>query len=46
MLLPSLLILSLIAKFIEIDISVSSFPDMVHYFNVSEGTIQFTDVSD
>lgn len=42
MLLPFLLILSLIAKFIEIDISVPSFPDMVHYFNVSEGTIQLT----
>ncbi|WP_264732347.1 multidrug effflux MFS transporter [Wolbachia endosymbiont (group A) of Sphaerophoria taeniata] len=42
MLLPFLLILSLIAKFIEIDISVPSFPDMVHYFNVSESTIQLT----
>ncbi|MFP3020498.1 MAG: multidrug effflux MFS transporter [Wolbachia sp.] len=42
MLLPFLLILSLIAKFIGIDISVPSFPDMVHYFNVSEGTIQLT----
>ncbi|KDB19531.1 multidrug effflux MFS transporter [Wolbachia endosymbiont of Glossina morsitans morsitans] len=42
MLLPFLLILSLIAKFIEIDISVPSFPDVVHYFNVSEGTIQLT----
>ncbi|WP_353275318.1 multidrug effflux MFS transporter [Wolbachia endosymbiont (group A) of Pipizella viduata] len=42
MLLPFLLILSLIAKFIEIDISVPSFPDMVHYFNISEGTIQLT----
>ncbi|WP_264688098.1 multidrug effflux MFS transporter [Wolbachia endosymbiont (group A) of Sympetrum striolatum] len=42
MLLPFLLILSLIVKFIEIDISVPSFPDMVHYFNVSEGTIQLT----
>lgn len=42
MLLPFLLILSLIAKFIEIDISVPSFPDIVHYFNVSEGTIQLT----
>ncbi len=42
MLLPFLLILSLIAKFIEIDISVPSFPDMVRYFNVSEGTIQLT----
>lgn len=42
MLLPFLLILSLIAKFIEIDISIPSFPDIVHYFNVSEGTIQLT----
>ncbi|WP_353281758.1 multidrug effflux MFS transporter [Wolbachia endosymbiont (group A) of Aleiodes leptofemur] len=42
MLLPFLLILSLIAKFIEIDISVPSFPDMVHYFNVQEGIIQLT----
>ncbi len=42
MLLPFLLILSLIAKFIEIDISVPSFPDMVHYFNVPEGIIQLT----
>ncbi|MDG7055742.1 MAG: multidrug effflux MFS transporter [Wolbachia endosymbiont of Menacanthus eurysternus] len=42
MLLPFLLILSLIAKFIEIDVSVPSFPDMVRYFNVSEGTIQLT----
>jgi len=41
-LLPFLLILSLIAKFIEIDISVPSFPDIVRYFNVSEGTIQLT----
>ncbi|WP_265023395.1 multidrug effflux MFS transporter [Wolbachia endosymbiont (group A) of Epistrophe grossularia] len=42
MLLPFLLILSLIAKFIEIDISVPSFPYMVHYFNVPEGIIQLT----
>ncbi|MDE5064774.1 multidrug effflux MFS transporter [Wolbachia endosymbiont of Drosophila tristis] len=42
MLLPFLLILSLIAKFIEIDISVPSFPDMVHYFNVPESIIQLT----
>ncbi|WP_254229636.1 MULTISPECIES: MFS transporter [Wolbachia] len=42
MLLPFLLILSLIAKFIEIDISVPSFPDIVRYFNVPEGTIQLT----
>ncbi|WP_255453450.1 multidrug effflux MFS transporter [Wolbachia endosymbiont of Atemnus politus] len=32
----------MIAKFIEIDISVPSFPDIVRYFNVSEGTIQLT----
>ncbi|MGL9717638.1 MAG: multidrug effflux MFS transporter [Wolbachia sp.] len=42
MLLPFLLILSLIAQFIEIDISVPSFPDIVRYFGVSEGTIQLT----
>ncbi|EEH12359.1 MFS transporter, partial [Wolbachia endosymbiont of Muscidifurax uniraptor] len=42
MLLPFLLILSLIAKFIEIDISVPSFSYMVHYFNVPEGIIQLT----
>ena len=42
MLLPFLLILSLIAKFIEIDISVPSFPDIVQYFNASEGAIQLT----
>ncbi|MGL9757629.1 MAG: multidrug effflux MFS transporter [Wolbachia sp.] len=42
MLLPFLLILSLIAKFVEIDISVPSFPDIVRYFNVPEGTIQLT----
>jgi len=42
MLLPFLLILSLIAKFIEMDISVPGFPDIAHYFNVSEGTIQLT----
>lgn len=42
MLLPFILIVSLIAKFIEIDISVPSFPDIVRYFNVSEGAIQLT----
>ncbi len=42
MLLPFLLILSLIAQFIEIDISVPGFPDIVRYFNVLEGTIQLT----
>ncbi|WP_264336970.1 MULTISPECIES: multidrug effflux MFS transporter [unclassified Wolbachia] len=42
MLLPFILILSLVAKFIEIDISVPSFPDIVRYFNVPEGTIQLT----
>ncbi|MFP3035632.1 MAG: MFS transporter [Wolbachia sp.] len=36
------MILSLIAKFIEIDVSVPSFPDIVRYFNVLEGTIQLT----
>lgn len=42
MLLPFILILSLVAKFIEIDISVPSFPDIVRYFNVPESTIQLT----
>lgn len=37
-----LLILSLIACCIEVDISVPSFPDMGHYFNVGEGAIQMT----
>jgi DHA1 family bicyclomycin/chloramphenicol resistance-like MFS transporter len=38
----SLIILSLIACCIEVDISVPSFPDMGHYFNVSESIIQMT----
>ncbi|OCA06140.1 drug resistance transporter domain protein [Wolbachia endosymbiont of Trichogramma pretiosum] len=42
MLLPFLLILSLLARFIEIDISVPSFPNIVRYFNVPEGIIQLT----
>ncbi|QIT36438.1 multidrug effflux MFS transporter [Wolbachia endosymbiont of Brugia pahangi] len=42
MLLPFLLILSLIAQFIEIDISVPGFPDIARYFNILEGTIQLT----
>ena len=37
-----LLILSLIACCIEVDISVPSFPSMGHYFNVNDGTIQMT----
>jgi DHA1 family bicyclomycin/chloramphenicol resistance-like MFS transporter len=37
-----LLILSLIACCIEVDISVPSFPDMGHYFNVNDGIIQMT----
>ncbi|MBD0391898.1 multidrug effflux MFS transporter [Wolbachia endosymbiont of Pentalonia nigronervosa] len=37
-----ILILSLIAEVIEIDISVPSFPDIMRYFNVSEGTVQLT----
>jgi DHA1 family bicyclomycin/chloramphenicol resistance-like MFS transporter len=37
-----LLILSLIACCIEVDISVPSFPDMGYYFNVGDGTIQMT----
>ncbi|WP_255453541.1 MFS transporter [Wolbachia endosymbiont of Atemnus politus] len=32
----------MIAKFIEIGISVPSFPDIVRYFDVSEGRIQLT----
>ncbi len=42
MLLLFLLILSLIAQFIEIDISVPSFPDIVGYFHVSDTVIQLT----
>ena len=38
----SLLILSIIACCIEVDISVPSFPGMAHYFNVDEGMIQMT----
>lgn len=37
-----LLILSLIACCIEVDISVPGFPDMARYFAVSEGEIQLT----
>lgn len=37
-----LLILSLIACCIEVDISVPSFPDMGRYFNVDDGIIQMT----
>ncbi|MCE3230107.1 MAG: drug resistance transporter [Alphaproteobacteria bacterium] len=37
-----LLILSLIACCIEVDISVPSFPDMGRYFNVEDGIIQMT----
>lgn len=37
-----LLILSLIACCIEVDISVPSFPDMRRYFNVNDGIIQMT----
>ena len=37
-----LLILSIIACAIEVDISVPSFPDMGHYFNVGDGIIQMT----
>lgn len=37
-----LLVLSLIACCIEVDISVPGFPDMAHYFGVSEGKIQLT----
>lgn len=37
-----LLILSLVACCIEVDISVPSFPDMSRYFDVGEGVIQLT----
>lgn len=37
-----LLILSLIACCIEVDISVPSFPDMGRYFNVEDGIVQMT----
>ncbi|WP_032113798.1 multidrug effflux MFS transporter [Candidatus Paracaedibacter symbiosus] len=37
-----LLILSLVAGCIEVDISVPGFPDMAAYFNVSESIIQLT----
>lgn len=36
------LILSLVAGCIEVDISVPGFPDMANYFNVSESVIQLT----
>jgi DHA1 family bicyclomycin/chloramphenicol resistance-like MFS transporter len=37
-----LIILSIVACCIEVDISVPSFPDMAHYFNVSGDIIQMT----
>ncbi|MBY0282009.1 MAG: multidrug effflux MFS transporter [Alphaproteobacteria bacterium] len=37
-----LAILSLVACCIEVDISVPGFPDMAHYFKVSDGIIQLT----
>jgi len=37
-----LLVLSLLACCIEVDISVPSFPDMASYFNVPDGMIQLT----
>lgn len=40
--LPFLIIFSLIAVCIEIDISVPSFPDMVRYFNADVQTVQST----
>jgi DHA1 family bicyclomycin/chloramphenicol resistance-like MFS transporter len=40
--LPFLLILSLLACCIEVDISVPSFPDIAKYFSVSDGLIQMT----
>lgn len=40
--LPILLILSLVACCIEVDISVPGFPAMAHYFEASEGRVQLT----
>jgi DHA1 family bicyclomycin/chloramphenicol resistance-like MFS transporter len=40
--LPFLLILSMVACCIEIDISVPGFPEMTRYFQVGEGAIQMT----
>lgn len=40
--LPVLLVLCLIPGCIEVDMSAPSFPEMAHYFNVSEGTIELT----
>lgn len=40
--LPFLFILSLIACCIEVDISVPSFPEISHYFKVSENIVQLT----
>jgi DHA1 family bicyclomycin/chloramphenicol resistance-like MFS transporter len=40
--LPFLLILSLIVCCIEVDISVPSFPEIGHYFHVSESIVQLT----
>lgn len=37
-----ILILSLIASCIEVEISVPGFPEIANYFNVSEGTVQLT----
>jgi DHA1 family bicyclomycin/chloramphenicol resistance-like MFS transporter len=37
-----ILILSLVACWIEVDISVPGFPDMANYFNTSDATIQLT----
>ncbi len=41
-LLTYLLVFALIPGCIEVDLSVPSFPDMVRYFGVTEGKIQFT----
>lgn len=40
--LPFLLILSLIANFIAIDIFIPSFPSIANYFNISDGIVQLT----
>lgn len=40
--LPFLLLLSLLAPCIEVDISIPGFPDMAQYFRVGEGMVQLT----
>ena len=40
--LPFLLVVSLLACCVEVDISVPSFPDISNYFNISDGLTQMT----